>query len=623
MERIEDDDEDLQKWINAQMRQAKSASAEWRKTARECYDFVAGKQWADEDVALLTEQKRPPVTFNRIARTVNAVCGYEVQNRQEVTYIPREVGDAGVNELLTNAAKYVRDNCDAEDEESEAFADLTITGMGWTETRVDYETAEDGQLIVERVDPLEMFWDAGARKRNLDDARWTARVKPMSAKDVKELWPDYEASNKTEQWLDEEEQPHDADPPYYQDKAIKDADRKTIEVVEFQWYEKETYYRVAQSNGSVIELSKEKFDRLQPALDNMGLQTVTQTRRKYRKAFLCGGEIMEQSECPVDGLSFRCMTGMRDRNKGTWFGLVSLQLDPQRWANKWLSQIMHILNSNAKGGLLAEVDAFVNTRKAEEEWADPNSITWVNSGAIANGKIQPKPIPQYPVGLDKLLQYALESINDVPGINVEMMGLADRQQAGVLEAQRKQAGITMLATFFDAMRRYRKEQGRILAQYIREYLSDGRLIRIDGDNQQYIPLLKDQLTFEYDVIVDDAPTSPNQKDRVFGVLSQLAPQLMKQGMPMPPELLDYAPIPTSLAQKWKKMLQPDPAQQAEQKQKTDTAFTADMRVKDAKAMRDEAEAVKTVVETVAIPAKGVMDALNPPMMGNGSLPYQA
>lgn len=592
MERVEDyeDDDDLPKWVNSCMKEAKAHSAQWRDEARECYDFIAGRQWSEEDSAILTEQKRPPVTFNRIARTVNAICGLEVQNRQEVRYIPREIGDAGVNELLTNAATYVRDNCDAEDEESESFYDLIVSGMGWTETRIEYEVNQDGDVIVERVDPLEMFWDSGSVKRNLDDARWVARVKRMGYKELQELWPDYESTG-GEDWLDENPEIHDSTPPAYDGKSIDGGKKKEYQVIEFQWYEKEKYHRVMTTNGNVVELSKDKFERLQPTLDSMGLQHVTQTRRKYYRAFVCGNTLMEPKvELPVGGFTLRCMTGMRDRNRGLWFGLVSLMLDPQRWANKWLSQIMHILNSNAKGGLLAETDAFSNPRKAEEELANPDSITWVKSGAIANGKIQFKPMAQYPQGIDRLLQYALESINDVPGVNTELMGLAERQQAGVLEYQRKQAGVTMLAVFFDSMRRYRKEQGRILAKFITEFMSDGRLIRIDGQNQQYIPLLKDSLTFEYDVIVDDAPTSPNMKERVFSVITQLLPVLMKAGVPIPPEVLDYSPLPVSLAQKWKEQLTPNPEAQQMQQQKQDAMFGAELAGKQAQAEKDKAQA---------------------------------
>ena len=151
----------------------------------------------------------------------------------------------------------------------------------------------------------------------------------------------------------------------------------------------------------------------------------------------------------------------------------------------------------------------------------------------------------------------MDGVQEVTGINLEMMGLANRAQAGVLEAQRKQAGLTIVMPLFDALRRYRKEQGRVLLHFITEYLSDGRLIRIIGKNgnEQYVPLAKQADTAKYDVIVDEAPTSPNMKERVYGALVEILPALAKVGVPMPPELLDYAPIPSGLATKWKELIQ--------------------------------------------------------------------
>src|SRR5262249_50679018 len=98
-------------------------AARWRRQAREDFQFRDGDQWSPEDRRLLEEQGRPAIVFNRIGVLVDAVVGAEVGNRREVRYIPRESGDSLPNEVLTSAAEWFRDQCDAEDEESAAFKD--------------------------------------------------------------------------------------------------------------------------------------------------------------------------------------------------------------------------------------------------------------------------------------------------------------------------------------------------------------------------------------------------------------------------------------------------------------------------------------------------------------------
>src|SRR3569623_75415 len=497
---VKESQEDRAKRIWAQITKARDDFPVRREEIQENYAFFASDQWSQDDKAMLEEQERVPVVFNRIARTINAVCGLEIQNRQEVRFIPREMGEAGISELLTGASKWVRDNCDAEDEESDAFSDLLIAGLGWPETRMDYETEADGLVVIDRVDPLEMLWDPSSKKRNISDSRWRARVKQFTKEEVDERWPDAELTA-SYFWLDESSTPHNATEAwkYENNQGPKDSATKYT-VVQYQYYVLEDMYRVASPEGKLVNVPADRWDKLKNQFPDG--KSVKINHRKYKQVFISGPKILEEGDCPCKhDFTLKCMTGMRDRNNGTWFGLVDLMKDPQRWANKWLSQIMHILNSNAKGGLLAEQGAFVNPRKAEEEWANPSSITMLNAGGLE--KVMPKPMGQYPSGIDKLLTYALESIDDVPGVNKELMGLADRAQVGYLEAQRKNAGVTMLATFFDALRRYRKEHGRVLAYFIREYISDGRLVKIVSQGQaQCIPLARDQDAMEYDVIVD-------------------------------------------------------------------------------------------------------------------------
>ncbi len=560
-----DEDKKLGKLIAKNMKRSRDHLAEWRREARTAYDFFAGRQWDEKDVDILKEEKRSAVVFNRIPRVINAVAGLEIQNRQEVVYLPRTNDDLVDSDILTAAADYVRDGCDAEDEESQAFKDCLITGVGAIDTHIDYEQNPDGNIIIERVDPLDIDYDPDAEKRNLDDAEWIARTKYYTRERVEEMWPDAVehisvGSTKDPKGM----QPHDATlaPWYINDQSDEEDKYNTnlIEVVQYQYWIREVYYRVEFDDGSIESLSKSEFNKNRDLILSQAVKYIKQYRKTFKQAFAIGEFILEKGDCPVNAFTLRVITGLVDHNKKLWFGLVRPMKDPQMWANKWASQIIDIINKNPKGGYFVEADALEDPRRAEESISS-STFTYLNEDGI--GKILPKAVQPVPPNIESMLEYAVTSISEVVGVNLEMLGVTNRDQAAILERERKKAAITVVADFFDALRRYRKEQGRVLADFIMEYLSDGRLIDISGNALgEYVPLFKENLNFEYDIIVDESPTSPNQREVVFDRLSQLVPVLLQAGIPLPPEMLDYAPLPAPLIAAWKKTIeqqsQPDP-----------------------------------------------------------------
>lgn len=592
-------------------RQSRNHLDKWLTEAKNCYDIVAGRQWTADEESSLKEQLRPIVTFNRTGVICDAVSGYEINNRQDVTYLPREVEDTGPVQVETEAAKYFREHCDAEDEESDGFFDALVCGVGTIEHHMDYDDDPEGMLKVERVDSLEMGWDPAATKRNVLDRAWDVRGKWWNKKVAKAKWPDHDfsagniAGDTDEMSMN---QPIDREAAIrYQDTGIngEQTDRREDEVfiIEHTWYEQEPFVTYADPiSGKSVDTDPDKFKEIVGQLEALAARmgqpftppkSVKRMRRVFKRVFVHGKDTLNKDdmEAPCKHrFHYQFMTGKRDRNQKTWYGLVRPMKDPQEWANKFMSQTMHMINANAKGGLIHDDGAFENEAEIEKKMAKPGWRLAKRQGYEVNF-VPPTPIPN---NTFDLMQFAISSGRDVTGVNVELLGLADRDQPGVLEDQRKRSAMAILAPFFNAVRRYRKEAGRLTLYFIKEYMSDGRKIRISGTGKaQFVPLTKTADFDKYDVIVDQSPSSPDSKRVVFAMLMQVLPALMKQGVPIPPDLLDYIPdLPAELAQKWKEMLEPNPEAQAMQQK----AQALEMADKEADVGKKQAEAAKIGAE---------------------------
>jgi DNA-directed RNA polymerase subunit L len=537
--------------IKERWKRAKEGNANWRTEAASCYKFVAGEQWADDDRKTLEEEDRPAITFNRVDVFIDAICGMEVNNRHAIHYFPREINDTGLNQAFTAAAKYVRDQTDAESEESESFRDATICGLGVTRTRMDYCDNPEGDILQERVDPLQVWPDPGARKRCLKDRRYTFHGEYMDREEASKKWPDAVLSATAP----ELETVIDTDRNWlYKDEENNIYESKDkVFILYYEEVRKEPYYKAKNPlTGQIEEITPEIYEKLKKIPD---LKAVKMERNVYYRTFCTaeGEELEPLKKSPVQDFDYKFITYKRDRAKGCWYGIVRHMMDPQRWANKWLSQILHIINTNAKGGAFAEAGAFLDPKKAEEDWSKSSPLILMREGAVSQGKVKERTPAPYPNGLDRLMMLAFDALPMVSGVNLEILGLANREQAGVLEDQRRQSAFAILAPLFDSLRQYRKEQGRLLLKYISAFFEEGRLVRIIGQNGtvQYIPLMKDENAQDMDVIVDQSPDSPDFKKQLWEMLQVMLPAMMKAGYPIPPSVIQYIPnLPLDLAQEW-------------------------------------------------------------------------
>lgn len=560
------------------------ASSVWRVQATDDFGFVAGEQLSEEDKALLDAQQRPHIVFNRVQTILKAVAGMQINGRSEIKYLPRKTQDTEVNEVITAASKWMADGCDAEDEQSAAFQDCCTCGMGWTESRFTYDDNADGMYVEEAIDPREMVWDRTARKKNVVDSRRMHRVRKMPFSDAAQMF-----RGKTRQQIDAQwAQGNDVDRPdkSIEQKRIRDGDdsytehddKNEVTVVCSEWWEREPYWRIADmATNSLMDVTEEQYHKLKERFAQLGmkLEGVQMTRKRYYRAWL-GNEYLGGGPAPCGSrFSWACITGEYDKKKRMFYGLVRVMRDPQMWANKFMAQIMQIMNSTAKGGILAEMAAFDDQDEAEETYAMPEAITWMADGALSGQKpkIMPKPGQGDASAYVNLLQLAISSIKDVTGINLELLGQQDQNQPGILEHMRKQAGMTVLATQFDSFRRFLKIVGDKRLHFIQTRMSDGRLIRVVGDEYtRAVPLAREVTTGEYDTIVDDAPTSPNQKEANWAIMQPMLVAFKEQLMGNPQVLvmvLRYSPLPAALVNAIAKVItqqsnDPEKMQEAQQ-----------------------------------------------------------
>jgi hypothetical protein len=252
--------------------------------------------------------------------------------------------------------------------------------------------------------------------------------------------------------------------------------------------------------------------------------------------------------------------------------MVRAMKDPQRLTNSMMSASVHHYNSNPKGGVFYEEDAVDNATDLEARLAHPAPAIKLNTGGLA--KIQQIQPAQPSAALDRLLQVVSDIPPLVTGVSLEWLGLASRDQPVGLEQTRKLATLSIVSPIFSSYRKYRKTSGRLLFDYIKDYVPLSTIVRVVSEpNRQFAKQLKDSDTLKFDIHVDDAPLSPSIKATVFSTMKDFM-QFMYEGLPPTARneavkaFFEFSPLPGTLVQRLVKAMdaasQPNPLQQIAQ-----------------------------------------------------------
>lgn len=575
-------DDDIISEFTKRVMQSIDAQRNWRDIiVYPSYQMYDGNQYSASELQKFEADDIIPRTINKCAPLVDAVSGFEIQNRGEVKYIPRLTDEEseGFTDVVSKGAKYIEEDSFDSFESSQAFNDMLICGVGATQTYISYDENPDGETENVRPFPWLLLWDAASKRKNLVDRNWNAVAQVVDTSVLEEYLNDRDDDEGTYQPYEPLSKGFGIDSEFlrlYYNNARGDMSLSVM--YEYEWREKEAFYRVQnpfkvfandpmvmqylqenverfsiRPDDDIFNMEHKEFREFKAELKELGipLEYTKQKKYKYYRALLGGGRVLEKSlnfSQQEFGLQF--MTGKFSEVMQMHYGLLRAMSDPQKMLNSAVSNYETYLRSLPNGGFFMEADAAAggDIEGFLATIGKARDITLLAKDAIKNQKILPKPLATPNTALVEMINMALSLIPESAGIDQSFLGMTDsKDMTGVLFGQKIRQALTTLAAYFDAKRFFTISKGRLFIDCVRIMAENNpsRLIRdVTGKGSaKFIPLLKDGIAAEYDVTIEEVPQSPSERQETFAKLLDMAGQLVGQGVNIMPLVVKYAPLP--------------------------------------------------------------------------------
>jgi len=565
-------------------REAVDAADAWRQEAQEDYDFVSGQQWTEEEVRAFEEQHRPVLTINRIKPIINVVSGYQRVNRYDIDFKPRTGDDMDICQVRKGVTKFVMDECDFDAQESQAFLDAIISGMGWLSVgyRWDDEIG-DGNAYIVREDPFGIYVDPESHKADFSDAKHIFRARWVDKDELKLQFPEHADAIEAAYNIYD-----NAESDYTQRKQKADtlwfkAETQKIRLVECWYKTREQVTLIRMMDGTEISKDDLTMDMLLMGLvDPSPDAERTVVRKVVKYASFFDTVLLEDMPSPYEHgeLPFVPITCFYYGAGDIPAGFVRDLKDPQREINKRRIQTLHILDTTSNGGGWYEKMAMDadQLREFEEKHTIPGHFQQVADGALTGGKIRERETTNPPAALIQAEAAATQDLTAISGINEAQMGvdIPSASSGRAIELKQKQA-VTHIAPIFDQLRRAKKRIAELLwgrrghKGIIPQFYTAAKVYRIEGPNgQEFVPVnqqqivgrdalgnvivqtLNDLTQGEFDVVVADAQASTTQRQAQLYTLIDAVKNLGIPGDMMFDSIIDLSDLPNKeqIKQSW-------------------------------------------------------------------------
>lgn len=531
--------------------------------------FIAGDQQLINRVlgGFSTPQARQ-FTFNLTQRIVNMVGGHQRRNRKVTLSNPMESADQKTSDQMSALLMWAHQRANAYNILSDAFQDgALVTGMNLLNVWNDYsEDPISGDLKVENFAYNSFIMDPFFRKKDMSDCAYVWTRKWVTKDQAKMLLPGREkdVDGLTTSGIRDNKF-------YFMPENYNYAAKNLLAYDEF-------YYLDERKQSIVIDMESEEVldwqgseEQLKDYLrDFPNVRSSTVIRPTVKLAIVLADHVFYDGPnlLGIDRFPFVPVFGLYYPDVPVYSlriqGLIRTIRDAQFLFNRRKVLELDILESAVNSGLKIKEDALV----------DPNDAFLTGQGralflkkTASMDDVQQIPPPQIPPSMSQLSAELADLMQQMSGVNEELLGSATDEKAGILSMLRQGAGLTTLQVFFDNLDQSQKLLGQIFLESIQKNFTPGKVRRIL--NEEPSPQFYNKAFGKYDCTVQLGNLTDSQKQLQFQQLLYLR----EIGIPVPSSIL----LDASTLQRKEELIQALSQQEQQQAQAQQMAQQLEMQ----------------------------------------------
>lgn len=475
--------------------------------------------------------------FNRIARAVNMVDGYQRQHRKSIIVSPRESSDQQTADQLTKIISWAMDGCNGYETISSAFRGSLIAGMNLVQVWMDYRTdVLNGVPKLSNVAYNEFLIDPFFKQLDLSDCSFIWKRNFFNQRTLISLLPDH-----TEFLMNLTPVVNNGSRPGRDGKFPLTPQSYNYGVTNLYTYD-EYYYRTYRQQKAIFDpqsgRSLEWRGSESELKDYMALfpqiKVLDQEIPTVNVGIVVEGSVMYEGPLPtgLDRYPFVPMVCYYYPELPYYQyrvqGMVRSLRDSQFLYNRRKTIELDILESQANSGYIYKENALINPADVFLTGQGRGIALKEDAQMTDVQKIQ---APDIPPSMMELSNSLANEIMQISGVNEELLGAAVDDKAGILARLRQGAGLTTLQIIFDQLDNSLKEIGKILIHLVQTNFTPGKVARIIEEEPAREFYDKDFGT--YDAAVEEGYDTATQRQMQFAQMLQLR----EVGVPIPDEAL--------------------------------------------------------------------------------------